>query len=253
MQYSEKHNPDGTTTKSFGFCDHPIDFSEIEETLNPINQLTLTQIEQIMEWAFVLGDPDANITILKYMALQCPFCWFISSTKVVEKALEKHSDSVNYISKNKMLQNGMNRWKLGAEAMQYVGAVTWTAQYYQLRDILQKRFIDWLWQTPDEAIKTLKSKNFTRKMFSDDEVKQIIKSCVEEIWLDTESTMAAIESWQFFKIIEKESKECEDIFAQTSVPATFVLNNKTGKYIKLESVWWKIPLESIEESVKLVS
>lgn len=194
---------------------------DLFEVMEPINQLTPAQLERIMNWVFVLGNPDANITILQYLDLQCIFCKILHETNVVNQALQNHPDTVNHISKNLPIP-GHERGLQWSEAMLFTGTIAWSEKYYELRDKL-------FWTPLNIAS---------------------IKKSIDSIWMDSQTATRVLESKRFVNRVKDETNECYQIFSQHSVPATVILNNKTGKYIKLESHWWKIPLESIEKSIK---
>ena len=217
----------------FGFCSWlSLNYNWL---LNDSNQNSIKHIGNILWWLRVfwitmcLGIfnsklPEHIDTLrvwLMILDLQCIFCKILHETNVVNQALQNHPDTVNHISKNLPIP-GHERGLQWSEAMLFTGTIAWSEKYYELRDKL-------FWTPLNIAS---------------------IKKSIDSIWMDSQTATRVLESKRFVNRVKDETNECYQIFSQHSVPATVILNNKTGKYIKLESHWWKIPLESIEKSIK---
>ena len=181
--------------------------------------LTVDQANKVLANAVYSKNPKADVVIVEYTDIQCPFCKRHHDAKTIETALATFGDKVWHVMKHYPLGFHQYAQKAGeaSECAKDQG------KFYE--------YIDGAFaKSPDLTNPVLLSIATTLKL---DEAK--FKTCLE--W------------WSKAAIVKADMDEGLSLFGVNGTPWNVVLNRKTGKF---KEVSWAVPASDIEAAVNAV-
>ena len=182
------------------------------------DQAMIEKLNTIKKDAYVAGDANAQITILEYSDLVCPFCKRQSSQGTIEKVLEKYAGKVNRIFRQFPLVNLHPTAPMAAEWAECAGELWWAEKYYEY---LVKAFA-----LTDTTVET---------------TKQIAK----DMWLKTAKFNECLDSGKFTAKVNAQLQEWQG-FGVSWTPGNVIVNSANWQYVL---VAWAYPIEKFVEEI----
>ena len=182
------------------------------------DQAMVDKLNTIKQNWYVAGDTNAQITILEYSDLVCPFCKRQASQGTIEKVLEKYAGKVNRVFRQFPLANLHPTAPMAAEWAECAGDLWWSAKYYE--------FIAKAFALTDTTVDT---------------VKQIAK----DMWLKTAKFNECLDSGKFKSKVEAEIQEGQWFGVQWT-PGNVIVNSTNWQYVL---VAWAYPIEKFVEEI----
>lgn len=182
------------------------------------DQAMIDKLNTIKKDWYVSGNPDAQITILEYSDLVCPFCKRQSAQGTLEKVLEKYNGKVNRIFRQSPLVNLHPTAPKAAEWAECAGELWWAEKYYEY---LVKAFA--LTDTTDETIK------------------QVAK----DMWLKTAKFDQCLDSGKYTAKVNAQLQEGQG-FGVSWTPGNVIVNSTNWQYVL---VAWAYPVEKFVEEI----
>lgn len=204
-------NPD-TTKPADGKVNEPTQPSQWPD------QAMIDKLNTIKQEWYVSGNPNAQITILEYSDLVCPFCKRQSAQGTLEKVLEKYDGKVNRIFRQSPLVNLHPTAPKASEWAECAGDLWWAEKYYEF---LTKAFA--LTDTTDETIK------------------QVAK----DMWLKTAKFNECLDSGKFTAKVSAQLQEGQGFGVQWT-PGNVIVNSANWQYVL---VAWAYPVEKFVEEI----
>ena len=189
-----------------------------EVTPSQPDQSMIEKLNTIKKDAYVAGDANAQITILEYSDLVCPFCKRQSEQGTIEKVLEKYPGKVNRIFRQFPLVNLHPTAPKAAEGAECAGSLWWAEKYYEY------------------LLKT-----FALADINDITIKQVAK----DMWLKTASFNECLDSWKFKSKVDAQLQEGQG-FGVSWTPGSVIINSANWQY---ELVAWAYPVEKFVEVI----
>ncbi|MFZ2151200.1 MAG: thioredoxin domain-containing protein [Candidatus Absconditicoccaceae bacterium] len=202
---------DGTTQ---GQQEEPTD---IAPSQGP-DQAMIDKLNTIKKDGYVSGNPDAQITILEYSDLVCPFCKRQSAQGTLEKVLEKYNGKVNRIFRQSPLVNLHPTAPKAAEGAECAGELGGAEKYYEY---LVKAFA--LTDTTDETIK------------------QVAK----DMGLKTAKFDQCLDSGKYTAKVNAQLQEGQG-FGVSGTPGNVIVNSTNGQYVLVAGAY---PVEKFVEEI----
>ncbi|ATU05759.1 hypothetical protein BKN14_04980 [Candidatus Gracilibacteria bacterium HOT-871] len=169
----------------------------------------------------VSGKADADLSIYEFSDLECPYCVQLHKSGIVKQALEKNKDNVNYVFRNFPL----TQIHPGAEPKAQVGLCVYelsnknTDTYYKfISDVF-----DLGNQASTEQVVDLGAKN----------------------GIDKAKLNECLSSKKYAQTVQDDLNNGINTFHVSGTPTIVVVNNKTGKWQKVE----KRSAESIQSTI----
>lgn len=155
----------------------------------------------------IYGKENTPFSILEFSDLECPACQGFHNSWVLEQFVKDHPDEVNYIYKNFQFHSGAPmKW----EAALCVAEAKGGDVFYE--------YID----------KHFKGQNLRA---SRDEMIAL----AGELWVDENTMKECLDSGKFKNALTKEFEQAKNMFGVSGTPTIIIINNKTGKWGKLNS------------------
>lgn len=189
--------------------------------LNPSqwpDQAVIDKLNTIKKDWYVSGNPDAQITILEYSDLVCPFCKRQSEQGTIEKVVEKYAGKVNKIFRQFPLVNLHPTAPMASEWAECAGDLWWAEKYYEYL-----------------------LKAFALADINTDTIKQLAK----DMWLKTSSFNSCLDSGKFKAKVDAQLQEGQG-FGVSWTPGNVIINSANWQYIL---VAWAYPVEKFVEEI----
>jgi protein-disulfide isomerase len=187
------------------------------------SKISKETITKIKDWAYILWNPDAEISFVEYSDLECPYCKKLHESWAIDEVIKTYNWKVNFIFKQFPLgfhkqapmeaEAALCAWKLGG-----------SEKYYE--------FIN----------ETFKNSKTNGRSYT----KQSIAKLWLGIGLDEDKLLSCINSGQFKERASAETAEWQRLFGINWTPWNVLINNKTGKWDKLS---WAHPAASFIQKI----
>jgi protein-disulfide isomerase len=182
------------------------------EAAAPADTLTPEVLASLKKDAYINGDANADITLIEFSDLQCPFCAKLHNQGTPKAIVEKYGTKVNFIFKHFPLSFHENAQK-ASEALECVGEIGGSAKFYA--------FI--------EAI-----------FVAGNPTPTVVDEAVKKIGVDTTKFATCLASGKYAQKVKDNMNQWSTLFGVKWTPNTVIVNNKTNKFTKLE---WAYPTE----------
>ncbi len=182
------------------------------------DQAVVDKLNNIKKDWYVSGNPNAQITILEYSDLVCPFCKRQSAQGTIEKVVEKYNGKVNRIFRQSPLVNLHPTAPKASEWAECAGELWWVEKYYEY---LVKAFA--LTDTTDATIK------------------QVAK----DMWLKTAKFNECLDSGKYTAKVNEQLQEGQG-FGVSWTPGNVIVNSANWQYVL---VAWAYPVEKFVEEI----
>lgn len=192
-------------------------------TVDLSKTLDATKIAKIAENAAIEGDVNADITVIEYSDMECPYCLKqYHTTKLKEKLLAQYGSGVNFVFKNSRGVNhpGTEAKAIGALCAQKVGGDLAYIQYYNAI----------LAGSPDG-----------NNVYAVSKLADLAKS----LKIDTKKWQTCYDNKETQDIFAAQTAEASS-FSLDGTPGTLIINRKTGKY---DTVAGAYPYETFTQKI----
>lgn len=193
-----------------------------------VSTITEDMAKEIMKDAVVEGNKDADIVMVEYSDLECPYCLIQhNENKIKSRLLEEYKDNIAVIFKN---NRGVDHSGTEAKALALICAQT---------------------VGDDEKYKAFYNKIFeyseknTGKYFPVSDLPELAK----EIGLDEEKYNKCIKAPETLSRFEKETAEAQS-FSLGGTPGTLIFNKKTGEYKTIAGAYPYTEFKKAVDSLK---
>ncbi|MCF7835198.1 DsbA family protein [Candidatus Gracilibacteria bacterium] len=184
-----------------------------------INQTMIDNLNEIKEIGYIQGDKDAQITILEYSDLVCPFCKRQSSQGTVEQVLDKYPGKVNRIFRQFPLVNLHPTAPKGSEAVECAGELGGSEMYYVYLEAA-----------------------FNLNEVNDDNLIKLSK----DLGLNQDKFGTCLQSGKYKEKVDAQLAEGQG-FGVSGTPGNLIINSANGKY---ELVAGAYPVEKFVEVIE---
>ncbi len=171
-----------------------------------LNTLTPERQSDILSGAVLEGNKDADIVVIEYSDLECPFCIVQHNDNQIVKTLKaEYGDKIVSIFKNHrgVDHEGTEVKALGLLCANKLGGAEAYSKFYT----------------------AVLSGSTTRSMYDVAKLPELVK----EIGLDVDAWQSCVDSKEFIAQFSKETAEAKS-FGLSGTPGTLIFNQKTGKY-----------------------
>lgn len=186
--------------------------------------ITPEKLAEVLENAVIEGNKDADILVIEYSDMECPFCVKqYHDTQLKEKLLSEFAWKIGFAFKNNKWVN--HEWTeakaLGALCAQKVG---WDAAYVKFYTAVMDGTTQTSWvylvsKLPDAA---------------------------RAAWVDQKAWQACLDQKDTQAIFASQTSEAND-FGLGGTPGTLIINKKTGKYATVE---WAYPYTTFTQKIQ---
>ncbi len=192
-----------------------------EETNKPKNQQSNTlspeELKKVVSWYYTWSD-NAEIAIVEYSDLQCPFCRRHHVNWTLDKVMANYPWKVKVFFKHFPLSFHKNAlsWAL---ALECVWEQLWSKWYYQMiKEAYQK------WYSAIDDLRTL----------------------AQKMWVNMTKFDQCVNSKKYLDKVKEEQNEWVKIFNVTWTPWNVVINLKNWKRVLIS---WAYPYSKFEEVI----
>jgi protein-disulfide isomerase len=187
------------------------------------DQWIVEKLNNIRQDWYILGNPEAQITILEYSDILCPFCKRQSQEWTLEQVLEKYEGKVNKIFRQFPIVSLHPTAPKVSEWVECAGDLWWTEKYYEY---LVKIFI------------------------ADDFSEAWLKKLAKDIGLKSSDFDSCLDSGKFKSKVDAQIQEWQ-WFGVTWTPGNVIVNSLNWEYVV---VAWAYPVSKfVEEIDKMLS
>jgi len=176
------------------------------------DQAMIDKLNNIKKDAYIAGDANAQITILEYSDLVCPFCKRQSQQGTIEKVMQKYPGKVNRIFRQFPLVNLHPTAPKAAEGAECAGELWGSEKYYEF---------------------------LTRAFALTDTTDETIKQVAKDMWLKTANFNTCLDSWKFKAKVDSQIKEWAG-FGISWTPGNVIVNSANWQYVLVS---WAYPVE----------
>lgn len=174
--------------------------------------LESSQISTILKDIKYEGKSSANIVLIEYSDVECPFCQRHFSSKTIDTVVAKYPDDIKTTYKHFPLSFHTTAQK-AAEAIE----CAWK----------QNKYIEF----KDFAFKLTIASNDKKPTI------EILTKIAEYLKLDMISFNKCLESWETLAKVSADMNEGSTLFSVTWTPGNVLLNTKNGKYIVISGAY----------------
>jgi len=167
--------------------------------------LTPDQIASVTAEAPFEGNTDANIVLVEYSDVECPFCQRHHTSKTVETVVNKYSDTVKTTYKHFPLSFHPEAQKAG-EAIECAGS--------------QNKFFEY-----KNAIFDAAAANGGKPS------KDVLLKVAADLSLNEAAFSTCLDSDEMADKVKSDMNEGGTLFGVTGTPGNVLLNTETGKYV----------------------
>ena len=179
-----------------------------DTTNSTVNKkLTDAQMKNVLSDAHIVGNENADLVVVEYSDLECPYCIRQNNeTQIKKKLLEEYKDKVGVAFKN---NRGVNHSGTKAKALATICAykVGGTKAYADFYEEIFKYSAD------------------NGKYYPVEELHKI----AEKLGLNKDKWTSCLEDKETLAQFEKETEEAKS-FGLGGTPGTLIFNKKTGEY-----------------------
>ncbi len=185
-------------------------------------EIATDKVKKVQENAYILWNPDAEITWVEYSDLECPFCKRLHEAGTIEEVMKAYDGKVNFIFKQFPL-DFHKQAPMEAEAALCAGEIAWDKKYYE----------------------------FIWKVFENSEARwnsytmESISKLWSTIWIDETKLLTCIKLGKNKARAQAEMAEWKTFWI-TGTPWNVLINNKTGKWDKLPGAY---PTSAFKEKI----
>lgn len=183
-----------------------------------VNQEMIDKLNEIKKSWYIQWDENAQITVLEYSELVCPFCKRQKEQWTIKQVLEKYPGKVNSIFRQfpiVSLHPTAPKW---AEAMECAWEIGGKDAFYQYEE-----------------------KAFLLNELSDDNLINLAK----EMGLDQNKFWQCLQSWKYKEKVDNQIAEWQ-LFGVSWTPWNVVINSANWKF---ELIAWAYPVEKFVEVI----
>lgn len=173
--------------------------------------LTEDQIDQVTKDAQYKGENWADIVLVEYSDVECPFCQRHHTSKTVDNVISKYPDAVKSTYKHFPLSFHPEAQK-AAEAIECAGK---QGKYLEFKDAAF-----------DAAVAG-----------GGKPTKELMATTAEKLGLDKEDFTKCVESGETAAKVTADMNEGSSLFGVTGTPGNVLLNTKTGKYVVIAGAY----------------
>lgn len=195
--------------------------AEAEKKANAPKVLDKEALSAVTKDITIKGDQDADILLIEYSDIECPFCKRHHTNGTIEEVLKNH-DNVKVTFKNFPL-NFHKEAQHNAEAIE-------CAKDQADADTVHS-FIGGLFEADD---------------ITTEGTLQVAK----DAGLDTDALQSCIDSGDKTEIVAAQMNEGQSVFGVNGTPGNVLLNTKTGKYAVLAGA---VPYSQFKAEIKKLS
>lgn len=178
--------------------------------------------EKIFQRAHIQGSSTAQISLVEYSDLECPFCARLHNAGTISQLQETFGKSLNFTYKHFPLSFHPEA-EILASALECVHDQVWTDGYYNWVDAIY-------------------ANGYSLSEFYDN-----IDSI--SVWVDDGELKKCVDSERHIEFIQSQMSEWMELFNVTGTPSVVVVNNLTGEY---EKVWGAYPYEHFVEVIEKI-
>ncbi len=189
-----------------------------------LKTLSSWAVDQIISSLSIEGNKSADIFVIEYSDMECPFCMRqYHDTKLGSTLLAEYGDKVAFAFKN---NRGVNHPGTEAKALAVLCAkkvwndANYIAFYQAIMD--GSTNISWVYDVTK------------------------LSDIAKELSLDMKKWQTCLDSKEMLATFEKETKEAQG-FELGGTPGTLILNVKTGKYTTVE---WAYPYQTFRSKIE---
>jgi len=178
-----------------------------------------TRYKDFLETVYISWNPDAEITIIEFSDVQCPFCQKHTNNKTLDTVYEKHGDKVNLVFAHFPLWFHKNAQQAG-EALECAGKIWGESMFFE----------------------------FKKAYFAlgGDASLDIAKMAAEEVGLDEEALMDCVLSGEFEQLVKDHMLFGRTLWV-TWTPGNVIIHNPSGNYLKLNGA---VPAERFDAPIE---
>jgi|GEM_PF-548481 len=167
--------------------------------------LTQDQIAQVTKDVEFKGENSANIVLVEYSDVECPFCQRHHSSNTVDTVISKYPDTVKSTYKHFPLGFHPDAQKAG-EAIECAGK---QGKFFEFKD------------AAFDAAEASGGKP----------TKELMTTTAEKLGLNKEEFTKCVESGETAAKVTSDMNEASSLFGVTGTPGNVLINTKTGKYV----------------------
>lgn len=187
------------------------------------DQWIVEKLNNIKKDWYILGNPEAQITILEYSDILCPFCKRQSQEGTLEQVLEKYEGKVNKIFRQFPIVSLHPAAPKVSEWVECAGDLWGSEKYYEY---LVKAFA------------------------ADDTSETALKKLAKDIGLKSSDFDSCLDSGKFKSKVDAQIQEWQE-FGVTWTPGNVIVNSLNWEYVV---VAWAYPVSKfVEEIDKMLS
>lgn len=182
------------------------------------DQAMIDKLNTIKKDWYIHWDENAQITILEYSEVVCPFCKRQSQQWTIDQIIEKYQGKVNSIFRQFPLVNLHPTAPMASEWAECAGELWWSEKYYEYL-----------------------TKAFSLADVNTDTIKQLAK----DIWLKTAKFNECLDSGKFKAKVDAQLQEGQG-FGVSWTPGNVIVNSINWQYVL---VAWAYPVEKFVEEI----
>lgn len=187
----------------------------------PERALTADNVPQITDRDHIRGNPEANLVLIEYSDLECPFCKSFHPT--AQRVLKEYADEVMWVYRHFPLSFHANAQK-EAEAAECAHAQGGNEKFWEYVDAIFERT----------------TSNGTG--FALDKLRPL----AEELGLDGDKFQECLDSGKYAQHV-KDDMAGGEAAGVTGTPGNIILNRKTGKTRLIPGA---VPFETIRSAIE---
>lgn len=195
-----------------------IDFKKIKNE-DWSSSITQKQLNSIKDNSYISWNKDADITIIEYSDMECPFCAKLHNQWTLTEIEKKYTDDVNYIFNHYPLSFHDNAFK-ASEISECLAEQKWSDSFYKLID---KSFSEW---NSDETF--------------------LIKESIS-LGADEELLNKCLDTNKYKDKINHQMNTGSELFEISGTPWTIIINNKSLNY---KIINWAYPTQNFLDTIE---
>jgi protein-disulfide isomerase len=179
---------------------------------NPQAATTLTDevLANLKKDTYVKGNPDADITVMEFSDLECPFCARLHTAGTPKALADKYGDKINFVFKHFPLSFHANAQK-ASEGLECVGEIGGSDKFYA--------FIESVFKAGGKP------------------TEDVLKASAKEVGVDEAKFAECLDSGKYADKVKNDMSQGTSNFGVQGTPNSIIINNKTKKYVKVEGAY----------------
>lgn len=208
--------PDNQFSLALGASFNPF----VERSENGYLMLEQGVLQDVLDGAYLDGNPDAQITWIEYSDLECPFCARLHNQGTPDELKEKYGESLNIAFQHFPLDFHPQALP-GAQALECIAEQDESVYYSMI----------------ESSFETYDNNNFSLEGFYE---------LAGELGIDTEALSSCVGSEKYRDKVLSQMTTGQTLFGVTGTPGNVIINNETGEYAVIS---WAYPASAFEEII----